>query len=150
MNSSISRRQFNRESVISLLAAAAATSVAGLASAQQPAGSSASTRRDVIKQELPGEPLRVLSLVEITYRPGGRSPAHLHPNGVMAYVMSGTIVSKVDDAPERIFHAGDAWWEPPGAIHRISRNASLTEPATLLAIYIAPMGAAASDLMKPL
>ena len=36
----------------------------------------------------------------------------------MAFVVSGTIVSKVGDGAEQTFHAGDAWWEPPGAIHR--------------------------------
>jgi hypothetical protein len=35
-------------------------------------------------------------------------------------------------------------------VHRISRNASTTEPATLLAIYIAPNAAIGADLMKPL
>ncbi|MGY8662509.1 cupin domain-containing protein [Bradyrhizobium sp. UFLA05-109] len=150
MKSAVSRRQFNRGSVISLLTTTAATSVGGVASAQQPAVSRASTRRDVIKRELPGEPLRVLSLVEVTYPPGAGSPVHLHANGVMAFVVSGAITSKVGDESEQTFHAGDAWWEPPGAIHRVSRNASLTEPATLLAIYIAPNGATAADLMKPL
>jgi quercetin dioxygenase-like cupin family protein len=46
----------------------------------------------------------------------------------------------VGDGPEQTYRAGDAWWEPVGAIHRVSRNASATEPATLLAIYIAPSG----------
>jgi quercetin dioxygenase-like cupin family protein len=104
----------------------------------------------VIKQVLPGEPLRVLSVVEVTYQPAAGSPLHLHANGVMAYVVSGAIVSKVGDEPEHTFHAGDAWWESPGAVHRVSRNASVTESATLLAIYIAPKGATAADLMKPL
>jgi quercetin dioxygenase-like cupin family protein len=150
MNSAPSRRQFNRGSFISLLTTAAAMSVGGLARAQQPTASGASTRRDVIKRELPGEPLRVLSLVEVKYPPGVGSPPHLHANGVMAYVVSGVIASKVGDEPEQVFHAGDAWWEPPGAVHRVSRNASLAEPAILLAIYIAPKGATATDLMKPL
>jgi quercetin dioxygenase-like cupin family protein len=140
----VSRRQF------ALLAAAAAASVAGSASAQQPAAAGPSTRRDVIRQDLPGEPPRELSLVEVTYLPGAGSPPHLHANGVMAFVVSGTIASKVDDGPEQTFRAGAAWWEPPGAIHRVSRNASSTEPATVLAIYIAPKGATAADLMKPL
>jgi quercetin dioxygenase-like cupin family protein len=68
----------------------------------------------------------------------------------MAFVVSGAIASKVGDGPERTFHAGDAWWEPPGAIHRVSRNASSTETATLLAIYVAPKGATPADLMKPI
>jgi quercetin dioxygenase-like cupin family protein len=107
-------------------------------------------RRHVIRQELPGEPLRDISLIEVTYPPATGSPPHLHANGVMAFVVSGTIVSKVGDGAEQTFHAGDAWWEPPGAIHRVSRNASSTDPATLLAIYVAPKSATADDLMKPI
>jgi quercetin dioxygenase-like cupin family protein len=66
----------------------------------------------------------------------------------MAFVVSGTIVSKVGDEPERTFHAGDAWRETPGAIHRVLRNASSIGPAMLLAIYEAPKGATPADLMK--
>jgi len=104
----------------------------------------------VIKQKLSGEPERDLILVEVTYPPGTGSPVHLHANGVMAFVVSGSITSKVDDGPERAYRAGEAWWEPPGAIHRVSRNASSSESATLLAIYIASAGATGADLMKPI
>ena len=144
----LSRRHFNHSSLISLLAAAAMPDCA--AAAQQQATSHAATRRDVIRQELPGEPLRDISLIEVTYPPATGSPPHLHANGVMAFVVSGAIVSKVGDGAERTFHAGEAWWEPPGAIHRVSRNANPIEPATLLAIYVTPKGAIADDLMKPI
>ena len=144
----LSRRHFNHGSLISLLAA---TSIMdNTAAAQQQATSYAATRREVIRQELPGEPLRDISLIEVTYPPATGSPPHLHANGVMAFVVSGSIVSKVGDGAEQTFHAGDAWWEPPAAIHRVSRNASSTEPATLLAIYVAPKSATADNLMKPI
>jgi len=143
----LSRRHINHSALISLLAAAA---LDGTAAAQQHATSHVATRRDVIRQELPGEPLRDISLIEVTYPPATGSPPHLHANGVIAFVVSGTILSKVGDGAEQTFHAGDAWWEPPGAIHRVSRNASSTEPATLLAIYVAPRSATADDLMKPI
>jgi quercetin dioxygenase-like cupin family protein len=144
----VNRRHFNRATLFSVFAATAATAVTDTTFAQQ--ASAVPTRRDVIRQEIPGEPPRDLSLVEVTYPPRMGSPPHLHANGVMAFVVSGTIVSKVGDEAERTFHADDAWWEPPGAIHRISRNGSSTEPATLLAIYVAPKGATAGDLMKPI
>jgi quercetin dioxygenase-like cupin family protein len=144
----LSRRHFDRSSLICLLAAMGLPD--STAAAQQQATSHAATRRDVIRQELPGEPLRDIRLIEVTYPPATGSPPHRHANGVMAFVVSGTIVSKVGDGAEQTFHAGDAWWEPPGAIHRISRNASSTEPATLLAIYVAPKSASADDLMKPI
>jgi quercetin dioxygenase-like cupin family protein len=144
----VDRRHFNHATLVSLLAAAAATALNGATSAQQ--ASVTPARRDVIRQTLPGEPSRDLSLVVVTYPPGIGSPPHLHANGVMAFVVSGTVASKVGEGPEQIFHAGDAWWEPPGAIHRISRNASSTEPATLLAIYVAAREAEATDLIKPI
>ena len=144
----ISRRNFNR-SLACLLTALAATARSTTTWAQATRTSSKSARREVIKQPLPGEPPRDLVLVEVTYPPGTASPAHLHANGVMAFVVSGSVVSRVDDAPERTYHAGEAWWEPPGAVHRVSRNASATEPATLLAIYPAPRGASEADLIRP-
>jgi quercetin dioxygenase-like cupin family protein len=68
----------------------------------------------------------------------------------MAYVVSGTIASLVGEGTERDYRAGEAWWEPVGAVHRVSRNPSSSEPAKLLAIYVAPKDALPADLMKPL
>jgi quercetin dioxygenase-like cupin family protein len=42
----------------------------------------------------------------------------------------------VNDGETRIYRAGESWSEPPGAIHSISRNASKTERAKLLAIFV--------------
>jgi quercetin dioxygenase-like cupin family protein len=145
----VTRRRFNSSSLHSLFVTVAGM-LPGAAAAQPLPERSASTRRDVIRQTLPGEPERDLSLVEVNYPPGTGSPPHVHANGVMAFVVSGTIISKVGEGTEQMFHAGDAWWEPPGAIHGVSRNASSTKPATLLAIYIAPKVATADDLMKPI
>jgi quercetin dioxygenase-like cupin family protein len=144
------RRRFTRGCLISLVAGIGATSARDVAFGQQTPSSSVSTRREVIKQRLPGEPQRDLILIEVTYPPGTGSPVHLHANGVLAFVVSGAIVSQVDDGPEHTYHAGEAWWEPPGAVHRVSRNAHTAEAATLLAIYIAPAGATGMDLMQPL
>jgi quercetin dioxygenase-like cupin family protein len=138
----VTRRRFNCVSLLSLIMTIAAT-LPGAAAAQPAPGASAPTRREVIKQRLPGEPERDITL-------GTGSPPHMHTNGVMAFVVSGTVVSKVGDGPEQTFHAGGAWWEPEGAIHRVSRNASFTEGATLLAIYIAPKNATAADLINPM
>lgn len=145
--SAVTRRGFNSASLISL-AMTVAASLPGRAAAQPAAAGNGSTRREVMKQSLPGEPQREITLVEVTYPPGAGSPPHMHANGVMAFVVSGTIASKVGDAPEQTFSTGGAWWEPVGAIHRVSRNASSAEPAKLLAIYIAPKGAMPADLMK--
>ena len=70
--------------------------------------------------------------------PGAASPSHTHAKSafIYAYVISGAIESKVNDRETRIYRAGESWSEPPGAIHSISRNASKTEPAKLLAVFV--------------
>ncbi len=150
MKVATNRRDFACDAFASALAAFAVSTLATAARAQAPAASGAAGRREIIKQVLPGEPERELILIEIAYPPGAGSPPHLHANGVMAVVVSGAIASRVGDGPEQTYRAGEAWWEPPGAVHRVSRNASATSPATLLAIYVAPRGASAAELMKPL
>jgi hypothetical protein len=42
----------------------------------------------------------------------------------------------VNDGKTQVFRAGEHWTEPPGAYHPISENASTTEPASLLAIFV--------------
>jgi len=150
----LTRRSFNRAVLVPALAAIVAVSQDGKAAARQGPASKESTkettRRELVKQRLPGDPPRELTLTEVTYPPGTGSPPHMHPHGVMAFVVAGSVVSKVGDQPEQIFRVGEAWWEPHGATHRVSRNASASEPAKLLAIYIAPAGATAEELMKPI
>ena len=55
---------------------------------------------------------------------------------IYAYVISGAIESKVNNGETRIYRAGESWTEPPNASHPISRNASKTEPAKLLAVFV--------------
>jgi quercetin dioxygenase-like cupin family protein len=51
-------------------------------------------------------------------------------------VLSGAIRSQVDDGPVTVYKAGEHFTETPGAHHRVSENASDTEPAKLLAIFV--------------
>ena len=85
---------------------------------------------------LPGK--RLVSHV-VDYPPGASSAPHRHARSafIYAYVLSGEIRSQVDGEPARVYRAGEAWFESPGAHHRVSANASDTEPARLLAVLIA-------------
>jgi quercetin dioxygenase-like cupin family protein len=89
-------------------------------------------------QAIPTIPGKSLVAVEVEYAPGAASPAHTHAKSafIYAYVISGEIESKVNDGAARIYRAGESWSEPPGAVHSISRNASRTEPAKLLAVFV--------------
>lgn len=87
---------------------------------------------------IPNIPGKSLTAVEVNYAPGQASPPHTHAKSafIYAYVISGAIESKVNDGKARIYHAGESWSESPGAVHSISRNASTTEPAKLLAVFV--------------
>src|SRR6201992_1584630 len=84
--------------------------------------------------------LRGKSLVAVVvhYPPGGKTPPHHHAASafVTGYVLSGAIRSQVDGGKVQVFKAGESWSEKRGAHHDISENASTTEPAQLLAIFV--------------
>lgn len=84
---------------------------------------------------LPGK--RLVSRV-IDYPPGVGSLPHRHAQSafIYAYVLSGVIRSQLDDEPARVYRPGETWFESPGAHHRVSENASSTEPARLLAVIV--------------
>ena len=80
--------------------------------------------------------------MEVNYAPGQASAPHTHAKSafIMAYVISGAIRSQVEGEPERVYHAGETGSEAPGAHHTISENASATEPAQLLAVFLVDTG----------
>jgi quercetin dioxygenase-like cupin family protein len=83
-------------------------------------------------------PGKSLIAATVEYPPGGKSPPHHHAKSafITGYVLSGAIRSQVDDGPVTIYKAGEHFTETPGAHHRVSENASDTEPAKLLAIFV--------------
>jgi quercetin dioxygenase-like cupin family protein len=83
-------------------------------------------------------PGKTMTALVVDYAPGGKSPSHRHGQAfVVGYVLSGAIRSRVNDGEERVYHAGEYWTEKPGVHHTVSENASATEPAKLLAIFVA-------------
>jgi quercetin dioxygenase-like cupin family protein len=90
------------------------------------------------EQTIPNIPGKSLIAVVVDYAPGGASPSHTHAKSafIFAYVLSGEIESQVNDGPGRVFRAGESFYETPGSRHSVSRNASKTEPARLLAVFV--------------
>ena len=90
------------------------------------------------QQAIPNIPGKSLIAVVVDYPPSRASVPHTHAKSsfIYAYVISGSIESKVNDGPTRIYTAGESWSEPPGASHPISRNTSKTALAKLLAVFV--------------
>lgn len=95
------------------------------------------TRTEMFRQALPNARGKEVIVVSIEYAPGAGSTKHRHPGPVFAYVARGAIVSQLGTEPPVTYDEGEMWYEAPGAIHGISRNASGTEPAKLIAFFVA-------------
>jgi quercetin dioxygenase-like cupin family protein len=90
---------------------------------------------------LPNVPGKRVTVVRVFYGPGGFTPAHRHAGSVTAYITKGEIRSQLGGGPVETFKVGQSFFEPPGATHLISANASNTEPAELIAVFVADEGA---------
>jgi quercetin dioxygenase-like cupin family protein len=92
----------------------------------------------VYQHELPNVPGKSLKGVLVEYGPGGFSPGHTHPKSAFIYatVLEGAIRSQVNNGPETVYKAGQNFSEMPGDRHGVSANASTTEPAKLLAVFV--------------
>jgi quercetin dioxygenase-like cupin family protein len=105
--------------------------------ADQPASKNAKVTL-VYQHELPNVPGKSIKGVLVEYGPGGSSPAHMHPKSAFIYatVLEGAIRSQVNDGPVTTYKAGESFSELPGDRHAVSANASDTEPAKLLAVFV--------------
>jgi quercetin dioxygenase-like cupin family protein len=124
----------NRGSVFAVTCAAIAIASASPAAAHGPG----ETVTPHFEHAIPNVPGKSLVALVVDYAPGGASPAHAHPKSafVFAYVLSGEIESQVNDGPKRVYRAGESFYETPGSRHPVSRNASASEPARLLAVFV--------------
>ena len=77
-----------------------------------------------------------VNAVRVDYEPGGFSRGHRHPAGAYVYVIEGSVIFGIDDREPVVLKAGDSFYEPPGALHAVSRNASDELPASMLAFFV--------------
>lgn len=92
----------------------------------------------VYEHTLPNVPGKSIKGVLVEYGPGGSSLAHTHPKSAFIYatVLEGAIRSSVNNGPVVTYHTGQSFSEMPGDLHSVSENASKTEPAKLLAVFV--------------
>ena len=105
--------------------------------------------RLVRTEKLPNVPGKSITAIVVHYAPGAKSDQHHHAGSVLAYVLSGEVRSENSaTGPVKVYKAGESFFEPPGSKHLVSENASATEAASLLAIFIANDGAALTTFDK--
>jgi len=131
-----------------LLAIALATAVVGCGSnvpKPQPESASAhpsETLTPLFTQVLPGVAGKTFTSAVVTFPPAAHAVPHRHGDAfVYAYVLEGAVSSQLEGEPAHVYHQGENWAEQPGAHHLATDNASQTEEAKLLVVFVADTGA---------
>ena len=132
-----------RDAVASFALFAELVASGRLASAQTQAAP-ATPGAPVFKHDLPNLTMDgwEVTVTYVDYPPGRVGGAHHHPGFVLAYILEGAVVTKISgQGEERTYKTGEMFYEQPGATHEVSKNASQTQPARLLAMIFAKKGA---------
>jgi quercetin dioxygenase-like cupin family protein len=86
---------------------------------------------------------RVVTIRRFERDPAADSSPHRHPGShTFGYVLEGNYEVKINDGPIQKLGPGETFYEPPGALHAVSRNGSSTQPVKYLVIQV-------SDPTKP-
>jgi len=113
------------------------------AQAQPAPGAAPPPRPPVFKQDLPNVSLDgwEVTVSHVDYPPGRVGAVHHHAGFVLAYVLEGAVITKISgQGEEKRYETGQMFYEQPGATHEVSKNASQTQPAKLLAMIFAKKG----------
>jgi len=120
-----------------------------ICAADASSGSSLNKVEMVSSHALPDMPGKRVAVVRVIYGPGGFTPPHRHAGTVTAYITKGQIRSQLAGGPVEVFDVGQSFFEPPGAIHLVSANASNTDWAELIAVFVADEGAQLTTFIEP-
>jgi quercetin dioxygenase-like cupin family protein len=90
----------------------------------------------LMQKDLTGIPNKEATMITVQYVPGGSSLPHRHDAHVFVYVLEGSVKMQVDGQPVVTLTAGQTFYENPGDVHRVSANASATQPAKILVFMV--------------
>ena len=122
-----------------LIASGRSVEAAPQAPPQQPAAA----RPPVFKHDLPNLSMNdwEVTVSYVDYPPGRVGAAHHHAGFVLVYVLEGAVIARISgQGEEKTYQVGEMFYEQPGATHEVSKNASQTQPARLLAMIFAKKG----------
>jgi quercetin dioxygenase-like cupin family protein len=127
---------------------AISSAVAPLCATSNAEGSGLDKVELITSHALPNVPGKRVTIVRVSYGPGGFTRPHRHAGTVTAYVTKGEIRSQLGGGPVDTFGVGQSFFEPPGSTHLVSANASVTEPAELIAVFVADEGAQLTTFLE--
>jgi quercetin dioxygenase-like cupin family protein len=88
--------------------------------------------------EFPGKEGQMITVV---YPPGAADPIHRHNAHAFVYVLEGSVVMQLKGGKEVTLGPGQTFYEGPGDIHTVGRNASNTKTAKFIVFFVKDKGA---------
>jgi quercetin dioxygenase-like cupin family protein len=115
----------------------------GALMAQQPAAKPApqAAVTALTSKDLPEFPGKEVLMITVDYPPGSVDPIHRHNAHAFIYVLEGSIVMQVKGGQEVTLTPGQTFYEGPGDVHTVGRNASTTKPAKFVVFFVKDKGA---------
>jgi quercetin dioxygenase-like cupin family protein len=104
--------------------------------------------KPLVAKPLPEFPGNEVAVSEVVYPAGYEGPIHRHHAHGFIYVLEGSVVMQVKGGKEVTLTAGQTYYESPTDVHVIGKNASSTQPAKLLSIFVKKQGAPILTLEK--
>ena len=90
----------------------------------------------LMEKPLANRAAAVAGLLTVEYAPGAGTPPHSHPADTFVYVLEGAIEMQVAGGQLRVLKQGETFYELPTDKHTVSRNASKTERAKFLVMFV--------------
>ena len=97
--------------------------------------------KELMTKALAEYPGKEVLMITVDYPPGSVDPVHRHDAHAFVYVLEGTIVMQVKGGKEVTLTPGQTFYEGPNDVHVVGRNASKTEPARFLVVFVKKQGA---------
>ena len=116
--------------------------ILGLAFGMSTQNASGAEVTTVMTQALRDFPGKEALMLVVEYPPGAVSAPHRHNAHTFVYVLEGSVVMGVSGKPAATLTPGQTFYESPDDVHSIASNASQTQPAKFLVLFLKDKGAA--------
>lgn len=91
-------------------------------------------------KDLPDQAGKEMLVLSVIYPPGTVEHIHRHDANAVVYVLEGSIIEGVRGSKEVTLMPGQTFYEGPGDVHTVGRNASMTKPAKFVVVLVKKKG----------
>jgi quercetin dioxygenase-like cupin family protein len=91
-------------------------------------------------KDLADQPGKEMLMITVVYPPGVVEHIHRHDAYAFLYVLEGSIIEGVRGGKEVTLTPGQTFYEGPGDVHTVGRNASKTKPAKFVVVLVKKKG----------